>query len=393
MREGGDVKKDKTLENKYIMLKHDYYKLSDEIFPDVDNVSLAEIEKMIRDDTIGIGLDILTKNIQRTIGEYSHENEKIQEFIRMNFDISNKTFRRILKPLIINALTYGFGAAEVIFKIAKGQVLLEDLNVLDTKRITFIVDDERITNIRYTSIYGEKIDIPEYKMQIIQNGDGLYGQSLIRRIYPMWIFKKQLFKWWALGSEKFVIPPIIGHVEDTATFEEAFYNFGSKAVGAVGVDDKITVLSVAHDMTNNFVTTIDKLNSWMLASMFIPKLFLEAGNVGAYALSKTQMELFQDNIKGFAQNISDELIDGVIAKLIDMNFGEQDNYGEFAIMQEPNVEETKLLADVFASTCNSGITNPAEDFIREKLHFPKKSEEISEEELADMENILKQQVK
>lgn len=383
-----NVKDRQELEKKYITLAHTHYRISDEIFPDVDNVSISEIAKMVKDDTIGVGLDILSKNIQKTIGEYNHENEAIQEFIRMNFDISDKTFRRVIKPLVINALTFGFGVAEIIYKIENKNVLLRDVNVLDSTKITFITDDEKITGIRHLSILGQKIDIPIEKVQLIQNGEGLYGQSLIRRIYPMWTFKKQLFKWWAIGSEKFAIPPVIGSVMDSESFVTAFRNFWSNSVGAVGLDEKVSTLNVGSELTNNFSAAIDKLNSWMLASMFVPKLFLEAGNVGAYALSKTQMELFQDNIKNMAQNVADELVDGIIAKLIDYNFGEQDNYGKFTIQQEPNIEETKLLADLFAVTCNAGITNPLEAFIRERLSFPEKSDDITEEEAKEIEALL-----
>ena len=348
------------------------YTFGDEFFYPGD-INYTTIEQMKeRDETIASGLDIFVGSVLNMIGEYQHENEDIKNFIQEQFNLQNKSVRSPLQEVVTDMLSYGFGVSELNWDVEDMTVKLNmtRINPPAPFNLRFVADKDDVKAVRIWSTKAKKIDIPADKCLILRNGSGVYGESRLRRLYRLWKFKKEAFKWFAKGSEKYSTPLLVGQVRNPEAFTSEFSSGWNQAIIGVAQDDKVSALSPGSDMADSFIKTIDFLNNLIYRGLLVPQLLMSNSNSGAYALSKTHMEMFKSNVRDAAQGLTNDLIEQVITRMIDYQFGIQDDYGKLDIIDTPTTEDMNTLADIFQKLTNAGVVDPTEEFIRDKFKFP-----------------------
>jgi len=356
------------------------YKYGDEFFYPSD-ISVSTYDEMKeRDETIASGLDIFTGSVLNMIGEYQHEDATIKDFVAYRFNLENKNIRSSLKEIVIDSIAYGFGVAEELWRIDNLQVSigLRRINPAPPFYLRFVADENDVTGVRIWTTKGKKVTIPADKTLIIRAGSGVYGESKLRRIYRPWKFKKEMFKWWARGSERYSTPLLNAMVGNPSAFAETFEGGWNEALIAIGKDEKLAALSPGSDMSDSFIKTLDFLNKMIYRGLLVPQLIMDSSNTGAYAMSKTHMEIYKSNVRDVAMALANDLVEQVIKRMIRYQFGEKQDYGWFDIVDIPTVEDMKTLSEVMSSLTGSGILEPTEQFIRDMFRFPEADKDFIE---------------
>jgi len=348
------------------------YKYGDEFFNPSD-ISLTTYHEMKdRDDAVGSGLKLFSGSVMNMIGEYQNEDQKIKDYISERFNLTNKNLRAPLKEVMVDSFTYGFGVAEELWGVNDLQV---DINFTRIEPappfyMRFVAAGEEVTGVRINTITGSKITIPAEKVLIVRTGSGVYGSSSLRTAYRPWKFKKEMFKWWARGSERFSTPLLNAMVSNPQKFTETFSGGWNEAIIAIGKDEKMQALSPGSDMSDSFIKTINFLDKTIYRSLLIPVLIMDSSETGAYAMSKTHMDMYKSNVRDVAMGFADDLIEQVIRRMIQYQFGEQKDYGKFDITNTLTVEDMKMLSEVMGNLTTAGILSPEEPFIRDQFRFP-----------------------
>ena len=363
------AKIDKT---EYATARDINYKFGDEFFypSDINFATFNEMKE--RDETIASAFDVFIGSAMNMIGEYQHEDSTIKDFVMNRFNLENKNLRSAMKEIMADSFAYGFGVAEELWS-ADGlevSINLRRINPAPPFYVRFVANESEITGVRFFSTKGKKITIPVEKTLIVKTGSGIYGESKLRRIYRAWKFKKEMFKWFARGSERYSTPLLVGNVMSPEKFTEAFAAGWNEAVMGVGKDEKVTALSPGSDMADSFIKTLDFLNKLLYRGLLVPQLIMDSSDTGAYAMSKTHMEIYKSNVRDVSMSVANDLIEQVIKRMIQYQFGVKDDYGWFDITDTPTVEDMNILADVIQKLTGAGVVSPTEEFIRDKFKFP-----------------------
>ncbi len=336
-----------------------------------DDLENEDKEKMLtRDETVKAGLKYTTNMIYSSIGRYTHPDERIDETINQAIDFSNTSIGNVLQRMIYEAQGYGYAVGEIIYTIDDGVVKVADITRLAPYQCAFKVQDDESLAIEFTTIKYGKIILPPEKCLVLRNGGGIYGESVLRPVFSSWQFKTALKKWWAVAMEKFAIPTVVAESSDPNAARAIFASWFSKAGVSVPIGDKISTLQPGSDMARSFQDSIEYLNTLIFRGLQVPQLISSSSDTGAYAMSKTHMQLFQDTMRSQATNYANQILDQLVTRLIEYNFGVQEDYGEFAINVQPSVDDKAAMAGYITALISGGVVDPTEPWIRDMLSIP-----------------------
>ncbi len=377
-------KKPKDLEKQ---LGFGYAGNSGEVF-EVQEIGRETFKEMLKDETVSAAILYLTNAVLGFIGEYSHPDEKIAEFVRNNLENLDRDLSLIFHELLKNAFAYGWSAGEQVWRIEDGKILLDRIPVYDSYYLTLVAKDGELVEIKQ-QIRDKTAEIPLEKAIVFRVGNGVYGESFLRRVYRPWSIKKAFIKNWAIGVERFAMPTVWGRtpnvrVKDESGAETTSVKLLNKALAnihtqtSIATDDRTEISFLqpsigGQHFSEVFKTAIEHLNVMIFRNFGLPNLLLGNTNqAGAYALGTVHYKMFQNVARNLADQLAKEFIDQVIYRLIVFNFGEQESYGEFTISDEPNPEERAQNAKVILDLINAGVLDPLADnkWIRAMLRLP-----------------------
>ncbi|OQC53109.1 MAG: hypothetical protein BWX54_02451 [Verrucomicrobia bacterium ADurb.Bin018] len=170
--------------------------------------------------------------------------------------------------------------------------------------------------------------------------------------------------------EKFAIPTVVAESADPNAARAIFASWFSKAGVSVPIGDKISTLQPGSDMARSFQDSIEYLNTLIFRGLQVPQLISSASDTGAYAMSKTHMQLFQDTMRAQAYSYANQMLDQLVTRLIEYNFGPQEDYGEFTVNTQPSVEDKTAMAGYITALISGGVVDPTEPWIRDMLSIP-----------------------
>ncbi|MEW6282138.1 MAG: hypothetical protein AB1758_26265 [Candidatus Eremiobacterota bacterium] len=111
--------------------------------------------------------------------------------------------------------------------------------------------------------------------------------------------------------------------------------------------------------------------------MLLPSLIADHGSTG-YSLGQQHFDLFALSLEQLLGEVTEVLLEQLIRPLIEVNFGPQDDFGEFTI-ENFQADDQKLLAEVFQVLTNVGVLDASriEDLnqMRLAMGFPELSPE------------------
>ena len=298
-------------------------------------------QMMNNDETIATGLEYLMGRIVSRIGAYSHQNEKIKELVDNSIESIGRTITDVRRAILGNSFAYGFGVGEFAVKSVNGQWLLSSVQKIDPSITKFQIqkfdDGSYGIGAGIQKAQSEEISIPVGKciIKIYGGSPTPYGKGLLRRCYRWRSLKNAIPKLWAIALERFGMPILHGKASDTKTqkaLNEALENLASRSY--VTTDEKREIMAIFSSnsmISQGYLTTEEMFNKMMYRAMVLPSLLGSGENGGSYSLGQVYFELFNAMAATLAEDYIDVELEQLWRPLIEWNFGEQEDYGEFFI--------------------------------------------------------------
>ena len=339
------------------------------------------------DETVGAGLEYLSGRVVSRIGAYTHEDDDIKELVDKCIESVRGTMTEIRKEILRNSFAFGFSVAEFTIKNEDGQWLLSSMPVYDSTTIEFKMakfpdNSYGVGTVVQKSTSGQDIEIPAGKCLIKTYGGGNtpYGQSLLRRCYRWWAFKRAVPKLWAVALERFGMPLLHATAVDDKSgpaLEEALNQIYSKAHVITPVGTTVNAVGTpGGNVSIGYITTEEFCDKMIYRSMFLPSLLGGGENGGSYSLGQVHLELFNATAAALAQEYIDAELEQLWRPIIEWNFGPQEDYGDFQITDDIPTEEKKIISDMLLNLANAGVLDPESDrgWMREMLSLPEPEE-------------------
>jgi hypothetical protein len=374
----------KPVERQFISMGDMYYQMAGEILNPSPLTQTIILEMVQKDETILNGLNMLVGNISGAIGKYQNSTEEIKNLVDSCYQSSNTSLNTVLNKMYFDTISYGYGVAEIVWKIQDGKIILSDIIPLSPVLTSFKSENGTITSVVYVTALGNKIEIPIEKCLVIRRGTGIYGETILSPIYSTYKFKSTLKKWWAIAMERYAIPLLGVKTSQPEMAMQALGQWYSKAQFVMPLDAEVQIIAPPGDMSKSFQESIEYLNLLMFRGLMVPQMLGSIQQVGTYSLAKIHIEIFNSYIAYTAKSFSEQIIDGLVQKIIDYNIGIVEDYGSYQISIIPTSEEMKTMAETLAILNNTGIADPTEKWQRDWFKIIPEGDIPPIEELQDI---------
>ncbi|MBQ7593243.1 MAG: DUF935 family protein [Synergistaceae bacterium] len=343
-------------------------------------------QMLSNDETIGTGIEYLTGRIVSRIGAYSHEDEKIKELVDASIENIRGTLTEVRRSILRDSFAYGFGVGEFTIESVKNQWLLSSVQILDPSSVQFKMEQFDDSSYGIGAVIQKsgmtEVEIPAGKCIIKTYGSSStpYGKSLLRRCYRWWSLKNALPKLWAVCLERFGMPILHGKASSNSTrkeLNEALSNLNSRSY--ITTDDKSEIQAISTPsgaISSNYHQAEELCDKMMYRAMFLPSLLGSGENGGSYSLGQVHFELFNATAAALAEDYIDAELEQLWRPLIEWNFGEQENYGNFVINDTTPISEKVSLSSMFMNLAQVGMLDIESDrnLVREMLGLPELDE-------------------
>lgn len=333
------------------------------------------------DDACQSGIDFMTLSVLGQLGEYSHENEKITEFIKKQFEVMKGSILDTAEEICRDGLKCGFSVGELIFKVAQ-EVSLREVQMLDPRTVAFDIykDGPEKNHIQAVKQYGTALGLignmpPPVEKFVIFTHKGSYGNpygnSALKSARPPQYFKKDALKSWAQTLHKYGSPHKDAQVasdapptvdiggEQVPTFDFLINSLKNmSAAQNLVLPEGVTMNYDGNpgDIGAVFENAINWADKCIYRAILIPGLTASSNEDkgGSRSLGETHFKLFALAVKRLRDKLVDCILDQIIRPLILWNFGLQDNWGDFKV-SDKDLELTKLMSEIFTSAVDKGI--------------------------------------
>ncbi len=380
---------------------------TDEVVDWNDTLTRARIVNKMRREFVACqtALNILKAPILSTGWDIVGGDEEQRDFIKKQlFDLSQRTWQELLQE-ILTYLEFGFSVFEIVLKVNDdGKIGLADL----APRIQESIEKFQMSNGNAgisQQLYGDivpnkaqagYVDIPLQKLVIFTNnkeGDDLIGTSVLRSARMHTVMIDRMYRVQGISAERFGVGipvvkyPAAGGDKEKATAEELGKYIKANQQTFIATKDDWTVDILTpngNPLSGMIENSIAHHNRQILLTCMAHALDTGSKGVGSLALSKTQ----QFDRLSFAEQkavyVANQLNKYVVQKLIDLNWGKQEEYPKL-VFEPLGAEDTNQLATTFKSLFDMGIldtTNPEHiNYVRNIFSLPV----LSEEDIMEME--------
>lgn len=376
--------------------------LFDNCIQNTDDVPLAEYERMLEtDETVSIGIQFLILSVLVKLGNYTHENKKIESFIQENFEGMQGNLHTACEE-ILTGLWAGYSGSELIWKLDGNKVKLDRIATYHPGTVLIQVDRE-------TGCYqgfkqwrwfdGSPVDIPIDKAVLFtfnKRFGNLYGKSIFKPIRKNWLLKDPILKMWGRALDRFGTPLVALFTSDEEiddpdnpgksinqlSYAVRILNKIQSSTGLAfksgsredGTESRAEILSAGSSgIGEAFEKAVMYLNKMILRGLLVPSLVFDNQGSGSYALGQAHFKSYEMILSSIYKTLKETLLEQIARRIIEYNFGPQDDYGDFAENKIAE-EDQKALSDTFLNLTNSGYLSPEnqDDMIavRERLNLP-----------------------
>lgn len=314
-------------------------------------------------------------------GEYTHKEEKIQIFIRSNFEGMQGSLHTTIQQLM-SAIFMGNSVAEWGIVPKGKQWVLDRIKILTPGRWSFMGAKGEITQIRYYST--QNIDVPyEQCLHIVNNPhmafddprgvSDLDGAIAAIKAWNILMSEmliagqrqatKQVVGYYDDDAPDTVIKDVEGNpvldvqgVERTKTageqMSEQLSNIENKTSMVTSIRNKVEALD-NEVATNFFEQALNICQKAIFMSFLFPETALQVAAAGGDSnLNRGHMSLLETNVKALVDQIKETMLDKLIRPLIVWNFGDRDDWGSFEVeagAEEERVALGNLLISAFSN--------------------------------------------
>jgi len=231
-----------------------------------------------------------------------------------------------LKSDILESRLFGFQVLEINWQKIDSKLEIEKIIPREQENFTFDSDDKL-----KLKDFGKSLDIPLYKVlncRYEASDTNPYGTALLSKCYWSVKFKTSALKYWAVMTEKYGMPVLLGKYNRGTNREEA-----EKLANSLFdlVQDSVIVAPSDIDLqlfepnrqssTDLYFEMIKHCNTEISKVLLSQTLTTEVG-AGSYAASQTHLEVRNDILLADSKAI-ETTISKLIQYVIELNFGKQ----------------------------------------------------------------------
>lgn len=313
-------------------------------FEGSEDIDFETLQRMYRDSDIERFVFMKASLCASMIQGYTHPNKQIQEFVWKTLLEAEGSFFLTVADALADCTVYGHHFSEVVWE-------KKEDGKYGVKRYVYIAPEDRMVllNKKYDikMIRHPNGDIPKNKILYLnfRPNRGLWGKSEIASLYPYFLLQRTSLYNYGKTLERFGFPWAIGKTSDTTTMLETLKGMYNIASAAIDIEEDISLIEPASK-GEVFDYALDIALRAYLRKLGIPELMVNVKNSGTYNLGEVQFNWFIDENEDNTKNKSENLVAAFVKPIIDINFGEQKDYGEFVILKSPNSESMKQYASI-----------------------------------------------
>jgi phage gp29-like protein len=238
-------------------------------------------------------------------------------------------FVRDLRQLL-DAVGKGFAVSEIMWGLdADGRVSVADIRSRNQRRFAFTTENELRLLCDANTFFG--VAVPPRKFLVHSFGDDFesgYGRGLLSRCYWYWWFKKKAVKFWALFSEKFGSPTVVGKYPPGTDDQVK-----RKLLSALQSIQQETALTIPDNIKAEFLEARPRgnLDTYDGFILFLEKSCTKAilgqtltsgegQRSGSLALGRVHAEVRQDLLEADGLGLQDTINGQLVRWLVDWNF-------------------------------------------------------------------------
>ncbi len=287
------------------------------------------------DETYDTAADILSMKIAKQIGQYYHDDEKIQAFVRENIEKLEGSLLLSIADIARDAFIHGFSGTEIVWELRNGKVFTKTLIVLDSGASYYDREKEQFTF--------DMRDIPREKLMIWTRRDAKHDK--IARLQEI---KKYFLQYWAMYIESYISPMLVGKGNNPEKLAEALGDgFGFLKTLTIGTEESVESINVGAGGSDEIQRAMEYIDKLIYRTFYIGAVLKDGESSGGRATSGTQKEILDEIVEWLAGELKEVLLEQWIRKLISYNF-ETDNFGRFEVMKEKTLDMNtiKILSEL-----------------------------------------------
>jgi hypothetical protein len=310
-------------------------------------------------------------------GDYQHEDEKLQSFIKGNFESMQGAMSLSIAE-ILSVAPIGWAASEVSYYLgteAPAGLRLESISILDPRLYSFRGKRSLIEDLLYKSPGGKETAIP-YSNKVLHvvnkrhlafgSPTGVPDCRIAVAAYKAW---KIIVNEALLAGQRQATPIIVGKapadsrvaltdasgrpllnndgqpVTVPATERLATALEGLNTNGGIIAVDTLHEITALNHQTNGqfFMELLQYFERLILLSFMVPETLFSVGDggLGNAGIAGSHLSVMMGQLKGVIEQTKDQMLEKVVRPLLEWNFGEQESYGMFV---EPQGKEENKLA-------------------------------------------------
>jgi len=359
---------------------------------------IIEINKMRKADSqVGAILRLLKLPIRRTKYSVVGGKEDIRQFIEDNlFKVMSTAFTDLIR-LTLLMLDFGFVCFEKVFGFDGQHYYWRKFQYLPhstIKEIEIHKDGGIKHVVQYPpeedGIAGDEIKIPvDYVLVFTNDKEGdWYGTPILRNSYGNWRIKDILVRVDAIKQDRFGVGLPVGYLpqgytdDDVTLLEKSLQNMRSheNAYAIMPPNVKLEILSPGTQ--TDVIKSIQYHDEAMSKSILGQFIDLGTSQSGNRALGETFVKVFLMSLNAVRISIEETFNKFAIKKLVDLNWGEQEEYPKLS-----GAEITIYgITDIITALDKLVINNLLKSNYKDNVYFRKQlGMEITEEDEKEYE--------
>jgi hypothetical protein len=359
--------------------------VSDKLLPAIKSLIADLLAEVASDDTntiadyldlaktspiVGSALQVITQLAVLQLGEYTHPDEEIQQFMRMNFERMRGSLALSLEELM-SVFPFGYAASQWGVDQAGGEYRLIDIQILNPADYSFEgklgaienvvvrggTKDERIP---YSGEDGRIIHVTNQRHLTFRDP---FGVAALRRVMAAWKAWKIVIGEILVAAQRQATPILVGYSDSQITVP-LLDAAGAPVLDAennpVVIQAPTAMLAQLQSLDNRSVISTDITNriealqqqtngtflielcrllqQLQLMGLLFPESILTATGVGDSNLNTGHRSTLGLIINSLVGQIKEVILENPVRRLITWNKG--DSVTDFGSFPEPESEET-----------------------------------------------------
>lgn len=311
---------------------------------------------------------VAIQGMKYRIGPYTNNTQDIKIADFVNTVLASLNFDQIILN-VLDALGKGFSVNEILWEVNNGQVVVESIDWINPKRISFSEGEK-------PRLLGEQgrttMELQSWKFILhrcsLRSGS-VVRAGLLRSVAWVYLFKNYALKDWNIFNEVFGMPLRLGKFDPTASPEDreslfrAIMSLGSDAAAIISKNTEIEFVE-AHgrgsSQENPFMAMAEFCNREMSKAILGQTLTTDVSQAtGTYGAAQVHYQVRRDIIQSDADSLSSTLRSQLIKPLVGFNFGWDRNLPYLQFYFEKDID-LKELSETYKNLNEMGVSIPQE---------------------------------